>query len=168
MAAAQRGRFAACYAHPLARRVRLMRQLYGAARRVNGQCSRTPQSSIWRDHPGVSLDKPTAKRAPQRPLCSISYPSHRNTPHKRIAALLGMSSWAGVVQVVDTDALSGGRISQSAVYFFCGHAFDEDACARHPDSGAFVCSICQTDPRKQHMRRTAPAREVRRPPATRV
>lgn len=64
------------------------------------------------------------------------------------------------MQAVDTDALSGGRLGQNAVYFFCGHAFDEDSCARHPDTGTFVCSICQTDPRKQHIRRTAPAREV--------
>lgn len=52
-------------------------------------------------------------------------------------------------------------MGQSAVYFFCGHAFDEDSCARNAGTGTFVCSICQTDPRKQHIRRTTPTQEVR-------
>lgn len=64
------------------------------------------------------------------------------------------------IQLVDTQAVPGGRLGPNAVFFYCGHSFDEDTCARSHDTGDFVCSICQTDPEKMHVRRTAPPEEV--------
>ena len=61
--------------------------------------------------------------------------------------------------VSDEDAATGSRLGRSAVYFFCGHAFDEQTCERAPD-GTFVCAHCQLDPAKARVRRAAEAEQV--------
>ena len=65
------------------------------------------------------------------------------------------------VQWVSDDDGAGGRLGRGAVYFFCGHAFEEQACERHPDTGAFICAHCALDPAKQRVRRAAAAGKVR-------
>jgi hypothetical protein len=56
---------------------------------------------------------------------------------------------------------AGGRIGRSAVYFFCGHVFDEDVCERRPGTSEFVCATCQLNPAKQRIRRSMESGEVR-------
>lgn len=67
----------------------------------------------------------------------------------------------GMQWVADVDSSTGAPLGRTAVYFFCGHAFDEAACERSVDTGAFICSVCQNDESKQRARRSAEADEVR-------
>jgi hypothetical protein len=115
---------------------------------------------------------PCALFVPCHRLCTLSWFTHASTfrtftPHAPSRVMPGAYACAscmmrgGGAQVVDAQTVAGGRVGPSAVFFFCGHAYDEDTCARRPDTGDFVCSLCQTEPEKQHIRRTAPAEEVR-------
>lgn len=70
---------------------------------------------------------------------------------------------ARVQWIEDGAGGAGGRVGKSAVYFFCGHVFDEDTCEQRPGTGEFVCAHCAVDPAKQRIRRGMEAGEVRRP-----
>ena len=70
------------------------------------------------------------------------------------------ADWSRLQWIEDGAGGAGGRVGKSAVYFFCGHVFDEDTCEQRPGTGEFVCAHCAVDPAKQRIRRGMEAGEV--------